>query len=304
MAKVGRNDPCKCGSGKKSKKCCAAPGGSQTIPSSWNPRALLTNKPGALALFDQVSGFYGDKFKILEQRPEIAKSEVEIRRHLTPEREVEIDEARITLQIRSLRPEAALTHELLHLKLFSTGYPLPIVCEPDPIWSARAFKERLVDPSPMAGFLFNVIHHEIFLSEFVRLGFPLSEFVGERTVDSIDNAAKRARAMLDMSEQAPFVRGLWNLYYLTEFISDHLETCNIREQMVLEHGREFLPTIDADASFMRDWFQSGGFKASHHYASEVNALLAKIGAPRMVFGVIRREASGTLRVLTGTDFPF
>lgn len=26
MSQIGRNDPCKCGSGKKYKKCCGAPG--------------------------------------------------------------------------------------------------------------------------------------------------------------------------------------------------------------------------------------------------------------------------------------
>lgn len=40
MTQIGRNDPCKCGSGKKYKKCCGAPGmgkrTAQVITSSGN----------------------------------------------------------------------------------------------------------------------------------------------------------------------------------------------------------------------------------------------------------------------------
>jgi hypothetical protein len=303
MVRVGRNDPCTCGSGRKFKKCCGAPGASQTIRSSWNPRELLNGKPGALALFDQMSSFYGDKFKLMEQEPGITVSTYEIRKHFTPEREAELDEVRIRLQVRSHRPAAALTHELLHLGLFSRGFPDLVGWEPDPIWTARIFEQRPVDPFQMVLSLFNVLHHEIFLPEFLSLGLPLSEFVGERKTDDIGEAAEGARSML-RDGRAPFVRGFWNLYYLTEFISDYLEFSNVRARIVMEHGRGFLPTIDADASSMRDWFHAGGFKACQHYASEVNALFERIGAPRVAFGVIRRESSGALRILTGTDFPY
>jgi hypothetical protein len=250
-----------------------------------------------------MSSFYGDKFNVVEQQPGIATSAYEIRKHLTRERETELGEARVTVQVRSPRPAAALTHELLHLKLYSVGYPLSLGWEPDPTWTARVFEQRQVDPHSMVMSLFNVLHHEIFLAEFLSLGLPLSEFVGERKTDDIGESAKGARSML-RDGRAPFVRGFWNLYYLTEFISDHLESSNVRAQMVMEHGRGFLPTIDTDASSMRDWFHAGRFKAWQHYASEVNALFAQIGAPRVAFGVIRRESSGTLRVLTGTDFPY
>ncbi len=190
MAKVGRNDPCTCGSEKKFKKCCGAPDGPRTIRPSWNPRTLLSSKPVALALFDQMASFYGDKFKIVEQDRGIAGSTYEISRHLTPEREVALDEVRIKLQMRSHRRAAALVHELLHLKLYSAGYPLVLGWEPDEVWSARALGDPSLSLGKMAGHLFNVVHHETFLPEFLSLGLPLGEFVGERTTDDIGEAAK------------------------------------------------------------------------------------------------------------------
>lgn len=47
MTQIGRNDPCKCGSGKKYKKCCGAPG--------LGKRAQVISTSGASSLLGRIS---------------------------------------------------------------------------------------------------------------------------------------------------------------------------------------------------------------------------------------------------------
>jgi hypothetical protein len=298
--KIGRNEKCPCNSGKKYKHCCGNVAGTGRTTEALRPatyRSLLFGKPAALALLDQVQNFYGDRFTIRENQLGRMESSYELMTRLFPEPLFE--SAAVILSMTSGRRAAALTHELLHLRLPIIGYPLMVGLMRDRTWNAD---RPLSHAEKTVSHIFNMLHHELFLPDFLSFGFAGAEFVSGRTEDDIIQSAEKAETMVGNPDVAQCVRGLWNGYYLNEFISDHLGPPTDRSKIVQARGRTFLSTMDTDAENMRQWVLAGRFKAAGTFNREVNRILLDIGLPRVIFGCLDlTEGPIRLVVLEHTD---
>jgi hypothetical protein len=242
-------------------------------------RSVLASTPLVVDLYDRVAEWFGDNLSARVQEPNLTASTVGFYYDLR------IDPAPISFNLNICMDDdnaaGQIAHELLHLSLIVDGFAFGAAFQIDsqyPDWLDRA-----------SGAINNEVQHEIFFADFLRLGFARSQFLTEPSYEGgIAEQQRAMRANLLNATAAPHCRALWNRFYLSEWITQHLGFQNFAAEVQMAGSELFPSTMESDAIFIRQWVDAGEFRRPENYRREINELMDRIGFPAVDFRQVVR----------------